>query len=630
LLLIFSLFILLSCGSGDEKSPKVVVQALELSPNNLTITQLDIELLLNVIATDQNSDEFTLSNGLSWESSDESLATVDAQGKITTHAPGNLKISVSYGELTDSIDVEVTESDISIQGKIFYQDKKYDNAGFTNGFIPTFNNVRYVTVDLLGVDGEVLETTQSDSNGWFQFGHIIPEYYAIRVMTAVSVEPAPGFAVKDMDGNVYAVRKDAEEGVTTYDIKVSKDSEVAGAFNILDVFVSAAEFSREALQVDIADLSVFWEINNGLGTYYCSGFDRDFCKQDRGIYVLNIPSGQFPDTDEYDDDVLLHEFGHFVMEKHFIDDSPAGCHFITTNDSDLSLAWSEGWGTFFGSAVKFWMNQTPGEKLSSIAEVTSYVDTDGIAAFLSYDIKFIDDLVIEDKVEDSFYYASSESAVSKILWSVFEAYGIEKIGDVLANHFTNTSQPTNLANFWQGLLISDLYDQGQLTNLTTIFAERQVHYKEDDFEDDDVISTANILQVGAITDHYLYKDDLSDDIDMFAFDVISGRTYSVQTSDLRNGIDTYIRILDENGNVADIPGEIMENDDANPGVYYRYDSDPSCGSTRFFNDKTSLASKVEFTAISSGRYYVEVSHLSTNINKFGAVGPYGSYRLTVK
>ena len=631
-LLIFSLFILLSCASDDEKAPAVNVQTLELSPNNLTITQLETEWSLNVIATDENSDVVALSSGLTWESSDELLATVDAQGKITAHAPGNLKISVSYGELTDSIDVEITESDISIQGKIFYQDKKYDNAGFTNGFIPTFNNVRYATVDLLDADGEILETTQSDSNGWFQFGYIIPEEYSIRVLTEVNVEPAPGFTVKDMDGDVYAVRKDSEEGVTTYDIKISKDSSVAGAFNMLDVFVSAAEYSREELQVDIADLSVYWEINNGLGTYYCSGFDRDFCKQDQGIYVLNVPGGQYPDTDEYDDDVLLHEFGHFVMEKHFVDDSPAGCHFITTNDSDLSLAWSEGWGTFFGSTVKSWMQQTPGQKLSSIAEVTSYVDTDGTSAFLSYDIKSIDDLVIEDKVEDSFYYASSESAVSKILWSVLETYGIEKIRDVLANHFMNTSEPTNLANFWQGLLTSDLYDEGQLANLTAIFTERHVYYLEDDFEDDDSISTANVLQVGAASapDHYLYKDDLGDDIDMFAFDVESDQTYRVETSELRNGIDTYIRILDESGNVADIPGEIMENDDANPGVYYRYDSDPSCGSNRFFNDKTSLASKVEFTANSSGRYYVEVSHLSTNFDKYGAVGPYGSYRLTVE
>lgn len=630
--LFFSIFFLLSCSSDEEKTPTVNVQSLELSPNNLTITQLDTELSLNVIAMDENSDEVTLSNGLIWESSDESLATVDAQGKITAHAPGNLKISVTYGELTDSIDVEIIESDISIQGKIFYQDKKYDNAGFANSFFPTYNYVRYATVDLLGADDEVLETTRTDSNGWFSFGYIIPEEYYIRVLAQVSVEPAPGFSVRDMDGDVYAVRKNAVAGETTYDIKISKDSEVAGAFNLLDVFVSAAEYSREELQLDIADLSVFWEINNDLGTYYCSGFDKDYCKQDQGIYVLSIPSGQFPDTDEYDDDVLLHEFGHFVMDKHFVDDSPAGCHFITTNDSDLSLAWSEGWGTFFGSTVKYWMSQTPGQNLSSTAEVTSYVDMDGLSSFLSYDIKTIDDLVIENKVDDSFFYASSESAVSKILWAIFEDYGIEKIRDVLANHFMNTSQPTNLPNFWQGLLTSDLYDEGQLTGLTAIFADRHVFYQEDDFEDDDTVGTANVIQVGAanVPDHYLYKDDLGNDIDMFAFDVDAGNTYRVKTSDLRNGIDTYIRILDKNGNVADIPDQIMENDDANPGVYYRYDSDPSCASNRFFNDKTSLASKVEFTANLSGRYYVEVSHLSTNFDKYGAVGPYGTYRLTVE
>ena len=107
----------------------------------------------------------------------------------------------------------------------------------------------------------------------------------------------------------------------------------------------------------------------------------------------------------------------------------------------------------------------------------------------------------------------------------------------------------------------------------------------------------------------------------------AGEKYRVKTGELRNGIDTYLRILDEKGVLVDINGKSLENDDAFIDYYFRNDSD--CGAERFFNDKVSLASLLEFTAEISGRYYVEVSHISTDFAKFGSVGSFGSYRLTV-
>jgi len=633
-LFISSLLFLAGCSLNDAaETPTVSIQTLSLSPNKLTITELNTEFSLTLIATDANENAVNLSNGLLWETSDESLATVDVMGNVTVLAAGRVTLSVSYQELTDSVEIEIIESGNFVQGKVVYQDRKYDANGFTSVFFPTYNNVRYVTVDLLDENKNILESTITNAMGRFQFGHVIPENYSIRVLAQVDIEPAPGFSVKDMDGEIYAVTKDSVVGETIYDIKILHGSSMAGVFNILDVFVSAAQYSREAFQVDVEDLSAFWEENMGLGTYFCSGYEDGFCEQGQGIYILSNPGGADSDTDEFDDDVLLHEFGHFIMENHFIDDSPAGCHTISTNDSDLSLAWSEGWGTFFGFAVKSWMDAKPEQPLSS-AGISTYVDTDGSNAFLSYDIEQIDELDIAEVVEfaDSYYYASGEAAVSKILWSILKNYGIEKITDVLANHFMDTTQPTNLPNFWQGLLTSNLYDEAQLPELTAIFAERKVFYQEDQFESDDTVNTANLIQVGAenAPDYYLYKDDLGNDIDVFAFDAEAGMTYRVETSELRNGIDTYIRMLDEDGSLADLNGQEVENDDAAPGDFFRFDGSQFCRASRFFNDKSSLASKLEFTTNISGRYYVEVSHLSTNFDKFGAVGPYGSYRLTVE
>ena len=616
------LFFLTSCSDSEEGN----VKSLDLLAEELTITKVDAELLLDLSILDLENKRIN-PDGVIWDTSDALLATVDGQGKVTVHAAGKVRVSASYAGFDDSVDIEIDETERLIKGSLFYEDRKYSSQGFID-FVK-FNSVRYVTVDLLDAKGNVIETSATNAEGAFQFGHVIPENYSIRALAEINSAPAKGFTVNDMDGRVYAINQSAVVDQTEYVIKIQRDSDVAGAFNILDVFTSAAEYSKDKYLIETENLAAFWEKGNRLGTYYCSGFESGYCQNSEGIYVLSVPESKYPDTDEFDDDVLLHEFGHFILNEYFVDDSPAGCHYITTNDIDLSLAWSEGWGTFFGSSVKAWMQKNDADRISSTAISTSYVDTEGDQAIISYDLNRP---ALVDASPESFYYASNEVAVSKILWSVSQRYGVSKISDVLANYFIQSpNEPTNLPTFWKGLLSSNSYHESQLSVLTDIFSERHVFYQLDDFEDDDSISTSTLVQVDAenVPDHYLYKDDLSQDIDIYAFDVIAGQTYRVQTSELRNGIDTYIRILDKNGVLADINGQSMENDDAVIGRYYRLDKDPSCDEKRFFNDKASLASMLEFTANLSERYYVEVSHIATNFAKFGAIGPFGTYRLMI-
>ena len=111
---------------------------------------------------------------------------------------------------------------------------------------------------------------------------------------------------------------------------------VGGAFNVLDVLTNGFQFVKSMSGTyPPVSLSAFWWVNNSLGTYYCTGT----CLVGEGIYVLNSTS----DTDEYDDDVIYHEFGHFTAAYFSQDDSPGGPHSLTDNDLDMRLACSEGW-----------------------------------------------------------------------------------------------------------------------------------------------------------------------------------------------------------------------------------------------------------------------------------------------
>ena len=109
--------------------------------------------------------------------------------------------------------------------------------------------------------------------GVFQFGHIIPNEYSIRALAEVNEAPAKGFAVKDMLKRIYSVSESSVVDKTSYDMKINIESGVAGAFNILDVLTSAAEYSRDNMQINTENLSAFWEVGNEKGTAYCSDFE---------------------------------------------------------------------------------------------------------------------------------------------------------------------------------------------------------------------------------------------------------------------------------------------------------------------------------------------------------------------
>jgi hypothetical protein len=81
-----------------------------------------------------------------------------------------------------------------------------------------------------------------------------------------------------------------------------------------------------------------WSSGQKPGTHYVRGDDN-----------LSF-NGHEDDPDEFDDSVILHELGHRVLAKLSRSDSPGGNHDMKTH-SVPSLAWSEGFSTYFGQRV---------------------------------------------------------------------------------------------------------------------------------------------------------------------------------------------------------------------------------------------------------------------------------------
>lgn len=638
-------------GVADTIVVEIVdVAELSLSPSVVEATALEQSFLLSTLALDSSNQTINGLSGLVWESTNPLIASVDENGLVTSHAVGETIVTATY-TVADAIEkgiglvggidnqlekttvvasskILVNQNATLIQGIAKYEDRLYSASGFRG---PSFKAIRFATVELLDENGNLFESTVTNELGEFKFSFSVPDKYSVRLVSEVNANAYTqinsineqvnmGVSVHDMRGDKYSFSRSSIDNELFYTLTLSRSSFGAGVFNILDIALLSSEYSKQVLNVDVTDLKVFWEQSAGLlGTYYCTAYDAYDCTNDKGIYLISeTPSpdnGGVPDTDEFDDDVIMHEFSHFLLENYSVDNSQGGIHYIDQNDSDLRLSWSEGWGAFFPSAVKYWLNSQRPELISSQAAITTYVDTIGENSGLSHDIKLSTPTAKQEP--DGFYYASSEAAVARILWNMLEDFGMTKTWDVLTNYFPVVDKPTSLPVFWDGLLASDLYSINDLPALERIFEERRVFFSEDNAETDDSPSTAINQTVGFIPTvaNTLYSDTLLADLDYTVFTAAAGQRYKLSTFDLYNGADTLVRLFDENGQL------VAENDDLNPNASF------SLGANA--NNTTAMSSGLTFTAAYSGQYFIEVSYANKRSSIFDFVGHYGSYKLAV-
>lgn len=123
-------------------------------------------------------------------------------------------------------------------------------------------------------------------------------------------------------------------------ILVAKSS---GAFNILDQMLKARAFTIEHLG---PPPSVWVQWDGPVGDAWC-WYGSYYDPKEAYIHIANCGN----DPDEFDDSVVLHEFGHHVTSTMSKDDNPGGAHWVEWT-VDPRMAWSEGFATFFGQAIR--------------------------------------------------------------------------------------------------------------------------------------------------------------------------------------------------------------------------------------------------------------------------------------
>jgi hypothetical protein len=219
------------------------------------------------------------------------------------------------------------------------------------------------------------------------------------------------------------------------------DTRAAAPFAILDsIYTGMQKIAVVSPSVSFPQLTVHWSTKNQLSStedditagllpasYY------DFRTGD--IYLLGKEN---QDTDEYDDHVILHEWGHYIEDNFGRSDNLGGAH-SDASHVDARVAQSEG----FGNAWSAIMSDDP-----------LYIDTDGSRQSSGFDFDIESDNII------GFPGWFKEFSVQQIIYDLYDtnadgaddvALGLAPIWQTVVTHLPNNPAFVTIFAFIDGI-----------------------------------------------------------------------------------------------------------------------------------------------------------------------------------
>ncbi|MDO8453221.1 MAG: hypothetical protein Q7S59_01465 [Sulfurimonas sp.] len=285
-----------------------------------------------------------------------------------------------------------------VSGKVSYEDFPVSRIGLgSSRMLP----VRFAEVQVVrNFDNATLAIGATDASGRYEISFQNDDtehsgYYVLVYARQDSIILKQ--EVRDFSRNVYSFKSGSviDEIQTPQksdmDIAIEKSNN-AGAMNIFDVGVSCSDYARLHGGRVPDKLTFFWQVNGISGSY--------FSPLNREIVIL----GKLSDSDEYDDLVIGHEYGHFVMSTYSKSSSPGGSH--TLAPSVPALAWSEGWATYFSAAA---LNKS------------YYVDTTATGVGAYYSIESLPSSITLGNIDGKLEGSLSEAVVSSVLWDLYDS-----------------------------------------------------------------------------------------------------------------------------------------------------------------------------------------------------------------
>jgi PKD repeat protein len=422
-----------------------------------------------------------------------------------------------------------------VTGTVRYQDRTYDGSGFTG---TALRPVRQAEIEIVrSSDSALLATGATDNSGSFSIAGLPPnEVIRLRIYARRAGGQINAIVRNNQFANaVYAVATlPLDTSVTTtfgtVDIMIAGGA--APAFNIFDCAVKTFQYlvSIEPVLPAVPPLlAVYWEAGSSNGTYFESTLNA--------LFLLGLTS----DPDEYDDDIILHEMGHWVAFNFSKDDTLGGSHTII-DQLDPRTSWSEGWAHYWSATVRRYSGAeyvAPNLQVDNFGVGHSAFDLEG-PSFPAQAIM-----------------ATNELAVGSILWHIPEA-AAGTPGDMPADRELEiwkslrvripVRTEITLEDFHAGLGLEAPAIMPGVTGSELsggIFKNRLVRYYPDGSEPNDAPGTAVPLPLGlaGLTLRTIYA---AGDEDWYTVTATPG-TLVVETLNLGDGADTLLQLYDSTG-----------------------------------------------------------------------------------
>ncbi|RUM73359.1 MAG: hypothetical protein DSZ11_06080 [Sulfurovum sp.] len=307
-----------------------------------------------------------------------------------------------------------------------------------------------VMVKAINKSGKVIATTQSDDEGRYSLFVDKNENIKIRVYARLYKKGFWDVSVVDNTNQkaMYVMEGAFHNSGEKHNIRslhassgwdgngYSKDR-IAAPFAILDSVYGAMDKVRGAdSDAVFPQLTVNWSINNiaaggdlDSGQIITSHYDGE-----RGLWILGDANS---DTDEYDDHIIVHEWGHYFEDVFSRSDSIGGPH-SPGEVLDIRLAFGEGWGNALSGIV---------------TDNPYYFDTSGSRQANGWYM----DLEAGAQKNPGWY---SEGSIQRILYDLYDttneahdhtSLGFKPIYNVMIGKERNTKAFTSIFSFIDGL-----------------------------------------------------------------------------------------------------------------------------------------------------------------------------------
>jgi len=223
-----------------------------------------------------------------------------------------------------------------------------DYTQVTNDF------ARGVTVELVNSNtNSVIRTTTTDGSGFYSLTAPDNTAVYIRAKAEMTNSGSANWTVRVVDNThrnaLYAIAGDDNCTGITDSSSYNEATRQAGPFAILDTIYQGLQLVIDAQStISFPTLNIKWSPYNSTttGTLVCGEIGTSFFSgSENAIYLLGAEDD---DTDEYDQHVIAHEWGHYLESNFSRTDSIGGPH--SFGDSlDMRVAFGEGYGNAFSA-----------------------------------------------------------------------------------------------------------------------------------------------------------------------------------------------------------------------------------------------------------------------------------------